>query len=519
MSESPDEHLDVLIVGAGISGIGAAVHLTRRLPDTTFAVLEAKHSYGGTWITHTYPGIRSDSDLHTFGYVFKPWRGKPIAKADEILAYMGEVIDEHDLARHIRYHHTIHAAEWSSARRCWTVAGTDTSRGEPFTITARFLYMCQGYYRHSVGHQPTWPGMERFGGQIIHPQNWPDDLDYVGKKVAVIGSGATAATLIPAMAPDVELITMVQRSPTYFRSGRNVNELAELLREVDTPEEWTHEIVRRRMLFDSSLFTDRCFSEPEVTRTELLEGVRSRLAPEQQHLVEEAFTPRYLPWRERIAFVPDGDLFEAINSGKATVATGEIATFTETGLELTDGRHIDADIVITATGFEVNVLGDIAFTIDARAARLPRHRHVSGCDVHRHPEHGVGVRLLPCRLDAARRHDRRIRVPVARPHGGQRCRGRRPAAAPRRGGHAAAPVGRSGELQPRVFAAWPAPTPPAGRPRPVAAHAGLLAREGLDPERRPRRRGARLRVAAAGPDRRVTSASGGKRDGRPFVAI
>ena len=366
MSESPHEHLDVLIVGAGISGIGAAVHLTRRLPDATFAVLEAKHSYGGTWITHTYPGIRSDSDLHTFGYVFKPWRGKPIAKAEEILAYMGEVIDDNDLAKHIRYHHTIASAEWSSARRCWTVAGTDTASGEPFTITARFLYMCQGYYRHSVGHQPTWPGMERFGGLIIHPQNWPDDLDYVGKNVAVIGSGATAATLIPAMAPDVELITMVQRSPTYFRSGRNVNELAELLREVDTPEEWTHEIVRRRMLFDSSLFTDRCFSEPEVTRTELLEGVRSRLAPEQHHLVEEAFTPRYLPWRERIAFVPDGDLFEAINSGKATVATGEIATFTETGLELTDGRHIDADIVITATGFEVNVLGDIAFTIDAR---------------------------------------------------------------------------------------------------------------------------------------------------------
>jgi cation diffusion facilitator CzcD-associated flavoprotein CzcO len=226
--------------------------------------------------------------------------------------------------------------------------------------------MCQGYYRHARGYQPTWPGMERFAGPIIHPQNWPDGLEYRDKKVAVIGSGATAATLIPAMAPEVELITMVQRSPTFFRSGRNVNELAEALREVDIPPEWTHEIVRRRMLFDSSVFTDRCFSEPEVTRAELLAGVRARLAPEYQHLVEEAFTPRYLPWRERIAFVPDGDLFDAINSGKATVVTGEIATFTETGLELTDGRHIDADIVITATGFELNVLGDIAFTIDDR---------------------------------------------------------------------------------------------------------------------------------------------------------
>ena len=372
MTETPQEHLDVLIVGAGISGIGAAVHLKRRLRGKTFAVLESKPSFGGTWITHTYPGIRSDSDLHTFGYEFKPWRGKPIAKAEEILAYMAEVIAEHDLTQHIRYNHTIATAAWSSADRCWTITGTDTGHEQPFTITARFLFMCQGYYRHSAGHRPTWPGTERFAGPIVHPQNWPDDLAYAGKRVAVIGSGSTASTLIPAMAPAVEQITMIQRSPTYYRSGRNVNELAELLREVDTPEEWTHEIVRRRMLFDSSVFTDRCFSEPEVTRDELLEGVRSRLSPEYRHLVEEAFTPRYLPWRERIAFVPDGDLFEAINSGKATVVTGEIATFTETGIELTNGRHVDADIVITATGFELNVLGDIAFTIDARPLEFNR---------------------------------------------------------------------------------------------------------------------------------------------------
>ena len=366
MTERQHEHVDVLIVGAGISGIGAAYHLTRELPGTTFVVLEAQHSFGGTWITHTYPGIRSDSDLHTFGYVFKPWKGKPIAAASEILDYMAEVIDENDLARHIRYHHSVSTAAWSSTTRQWTLTGEDTSTGEAYTITAGFLYMCQGYYRHAHGYQPTWPGMERFQGPIVHPQNWPDELEYRDKKVAVIGSGSTAATLIPALAPDVEQITMVQRSPTFFRSGRNVNELAEALREVDTPPEWTHEIVRRRMLYESSVFTDRCFSEPEVTRSELLEGVRARLLPEYQHLVEEAFTPRYLPWRERIAFVPDGDLFQAINSGKATVATGEIATFTETGLELTDGRHIEADIVVTATGFELNVLGDIAFTIDAR---------------------------------------------------------------------------------------------------------------------------------------------------------
>jgi cation diffusion facilitator CzcD-associated flavoprotein CzcO len=358
------EHVDVLVVGAGISGIGAAYHLTHRLPDTSFVVLESQHGYGGTWLTHNYPGIRSDSDLHTFGYGFKPWLGKPIATAAEILAYLGEVIDENDLARHIRYDHTIATAEWSSERRRWTLTGTNTATGEPFTISAGFLDMCQGYFRHSKGYQPTWPGMQRFAGTIVHPQEWPDDLDYRDKRVVVIGSGASAATIIPAIAPDVEHVTMLQRSPTYFRAGRNVNELAETLREVDTPEEWVHEIVRRRMLFEGAVFTDRCFSEPEVTRDELLGVVRARLKPELQHLVEDAFTPSYLPWRERIAFVPDGDLFEAINSGKASVVTGHIDSFTESGIRLESGEHLDADIVVTATGFDLNVLGDIAFTID-----------------------------------------------------------------------------------------------------------------------------------------------------------
>ena len=365
--------------------------------------------------------------------------------------------------------------------------------------------MCQGYYRHSEGHRPTWPGMDRFRGPIVHPQNWPDDLDYAGKRVAIIGSGSTASTLIPALAPDVERVTMVQRSPTYFRSGRNVNELAELLREVDTPEEWTHEIVRRRMLFDSSVFTDRCFSEPEVTRTELLAGVRSRLAPEYQHLVEEAFTPRYLPWRERIAFVPDGDLFQAINSGKATVATGEIATFTETGLELADGRHIDADIVITATGFELNVLGDITFTIDD--APLDFHRTVTylGAMFTGIPNmvwvFGYFRAAWTLRADMIADFVCRLLAHMER----QRRRGRRPPSAPRRGGHAAPTVDRPGELQSRLSAPRPAPAPPAGRSRAVAAHPGLLAREGMDPDRRPRRRRARVRVRGdrAGRDHRA----------------
>lgn len=357
------EETDVIIVGAGISGIGGAYHLQQRLPEKRFVILEAFDSFGGTWLTHTYPGIRSDSDLHTFGYGFKPWTGKPIATAQEILHYLGEVIEENGLDEHIRYRHRIETASWSTEDQRWTVAG-HTTDGEPFAVSAPFLYMCQGYYRHSEGYKPTWPGMDQFQGPIVHPQEWPDDLDYSGKRVVVIGSGATAATIIPAMAPDVEHITMLQRSPTYFRAGRNVNELAEVLREVDTPEEWVHEIVRRRMIFESAKFARRSFTEPDVVKQELLDGVRARLKPEYQDCVDVDFNPKYLPWRQRLAFVPDGDLFEAINAGKASAVTDEIESFTSTGIALKSGRHLDADIVISATGFNLSVLGDIAFTID-----------------------------------------------------------------------------------------------------------------------------------------------------------
>ena len=358
------EHVDVLVVGAGISGIGAAYHLGQQCPDKRVVVLESQHDFGGTWLTHTYPGIRSDSDLYTFGYRFKPWTGPPIATAREILDYLGEVIDEHDLARHIRYRHTIATAEWRSDDRRWTIAGTRTDTGAAFTITASFLYMCQGYYRHSQGYTPTWPGMERFQGALVHPQTWPDDLDYRGKRVIVIGSGATAATMIPAMAPDVEHITMLQRSPTYFISGRNVNELADTLRDLDIDELWVHEIVRRKILFDQAAFAKRCFTEPEAVKAELLADVRARLAPDHSEIVDTAFTPSYLPWRQRVAFVPDGDLFQGISSGRASVVTDQIATFTETGIELESGDTLEADIIVTATGFNLNVLGDIAFTID-----------------------------------------------------------------------------------------------------------------------------------------------------------
>jgi len=361
-SAQETEHFDVLIVGAGISGVGGAYHLTHQRPGTSFVVLEAQETFGGTWWTHKYPGIRSDSDLYTFGYRFKPWTGTPIATADEIRTYMGEVIEENDLDRHIRYGHKISAASWSSATKRWTVEATRTETGEARRFTCNFLWMCQGYYRHSEGYTPTWPGMENFKGPLIHPMNWPENLDYAGKKVVVIGSGATAATLIPAMADTAGHVTMLQRSPTFFRTGRNAIELADELRRLQIDETWIHEIVRKKILLESAIFTNRSFSEPEKVKAELLGAVRKELGPDYD--IDTHFTPSYRPWRQRIAFVPDADLFRGIASGKASVVTDEIERFTQGGIELKSGKMLEADIIITATGFHMSVMGDIAFTVD-----------------------------------------------------------------------------------------------------------------------------------------------------------
>lgn len=358
------EEFDVLIVGAGISGVGGAYHLTKQRPGTSFVVLDGLDSFGGTWWMHRYPGIRSDSDLHTFGYRFKPWTGPPIASAEEILKYMGDVIEENDLDRHIRYNHRITSAQWSSVDNRWTITATRTDTGEQRFFTANFLWMCQGYYRHSEGYTPEWPGMEAYQGDIVHPQTWPEDLEYVGKNVVVIGSGATTATLVPAIAADCEHVTVLQRSPTYFIPGRNKIELAETLRELDVDEEWIHEIVRRKILHDQAKFTRRSFEEPEKVKQELLDGVRSILGPEYD--MESHFTPSYRPWRQRIAFVPDGDLFHGIASGKASVVTDEIDRFTEHGILLKSGEELQADIIVTATGFNMSVLGDIDFAIDGK---------------------------------------------------------------------------------------------------------------------------------------------------------
>lgn len=363
-AQANTEHFDVLIVGAGISGIGGAYHLSTQCPGKRFVVLEEQESFGGTWITHRYPGIRSDSDLFTFGYGFKPWTGAPIATAEEILKYMGEVISENDLARHIRYRHKISAASWSSEDRRWTLEVTRTDTGERLRFSTSFLWMCQGYYRHSQGYTPNWPGMERFAGRIVHPQTWPQDLDLAGKRVVVIGSGATAATLVPAIAGKCAHVTMLQRSPTYFITGRNANELADTLRSLDIPDEWTHEIVRRKILHDQAVFARRSFEEPEKVSQELLSVVRAHLGPDFD--VDKHFTPSYRPWRQRVAFIPDGDLFKGIREGLASVVTDEIECFVENGILLKSGQTLEADVVVTATGFELSVLGDVAFTIDGK---------------------------------------------------------------------------------------------------------------------------------------------------------
>lgn len=362
MPQQQPEHFDVLIVGAGISGIGSAYHLQEQLPERSFVVLEGLESFGGTWWMHRYPGIRSDSDLYTFGYRFKPWVGTPIATADEILKYMGEVIEENNLSPHIRYQHHINSANWSNEDQVWTLEGVRNDTGEAVTFTGNFLWMCQGYYEHAEGYTPEWEGMDQFKGRIVHPQTWPEDLDYKGKNVVAIGSGATTATVVPAIAADCAHVTVLQRSPTYFIPGRNENPMADQLRVLGIDETWIHEIVRRQILYFQDEFTRRAVEDSETVKDELLAGVRQFLPDDYD--IDPHFTPSYRPWRQRIAFVPDGDLFKGIASGKASMVTDEIERFTENGILLKSGQALEADIIITATGFNLSVLGGITFSLD-----------------------------------------------------------------------------------------------------------------------------------------------------------
>lgn len=355
------EHFDVLIAGAGISGIGSAYHLSQQCPNKSFVVLETLESFGGTWLMHKYAGVRSDSDLHTFGYRFKPWIGPPIATAAEILDYMGDVIKENDLGPHIRYRHKITSAAFSRDTNLWTVESERTDTGERRVFTCNFLWMCQGYYEHAQGYTPDWPGMNDYKGQLVHPQTWPRDIDLKDKNVLVIGSGATTATVVPAIANDCKHVTVLQRSPTYFIPGRNINELVEMLRTIGVDEMTIHDIARKKILYDQDQFTKRSFDDPEPLREELLAGVRMFLGPDYDMT---HFTPRYRPWRQRIAFVPDGDLFQGIAAGKATMVTDEIDRFTEAGALLKSGQELKADIIVAATGFNLSVLGGIPFSVD-----------------------------------------------------------------------------------------------------------------------------------------------------------
>lgn len=361
--EGNTQHVDVLIAGAGISGVGSAYHLQEQCPGKSYVILEMKDTFGGTWETHKYPGVRSDSDLYTFGYRFKPWVGAPIASAAEILKYMGDVIEENGIGEHIRYGHRISRCNWSSKDNLWTVEATRKADGETVTFTANFLWMCQGYYDHEKPYIPDWPGLKDYKGQFVHAQLWDPNTDYTGKRILVIGSGATAATVVPAFTQKAAHVTMLQRSPTYFYCSENKNELADRLREVGIDEPTVHRVVRAQIMYDQDQMTKRCLAEPDAVFDDLKALIRAFTGKEDFQF-EPHFTPRYRPWQQRLAFCPEGDIFRAAVEGKLTVVTDTIDTFTEKGVRTSSGEEIEADIIVAATGFRLSVMGDIPFSVD-----------------------------------------------------------------------------------------------------------------------------------------------------------
>jgi monooxygenase len=368
-TQTPVEHLDVLVVGAGISGIGAGRYLTTELPAKSFAVLEARAASGGTWDLFRYPGIRSDSDLHTFGYEFKPWRDEQsIADAPRILAYLRETITENGLDAHIRYHHRVLAASWSTADARWTVDVERTDTGERLQLSAGWLFCAGGYYRYDEGFTPVFPGRERFRGPVVHPQHWPEDLDYAGKRVLVIGSGATAVTLVPAMAETAGHVTMLQRTPSYVLPVPRNDALADRLRAL-LGEERAFALTRRKNIARGIGIWKFCQKHPKAARR-LIRWVNTKQLPEG-YPVDEHFNPPYDPWDQRLCAVPDGDLFRAIRTGTADVVTDRIETFTEDGVLLASGRELEADVIVTATGLNVQAIGGISLTVDGEPVHLP----------------------------------------------------------------------------------------------------------------------------------------------------
>ena len=356
------EHRDVIIVGAGLSGVGAGVHLHQKCPGKSYLILEGRPCMGGTWDLFRYPGVRSDSDMHTLGYRFKPWReAKAIADGASILKYVKETAAEYGVDEHIRYQHLATKAAWSSEDATWTVEVLRKDTGDTVRFTCNFLFMCAGYYSYRHGYTPEFEGIERFKGTVVHPQQWPDDLDYKGKKVVVIGSGATAMTLVPAMAKDVAHIVMLQRSPTYVVSLPDKDAIANALRAV-LPDRWAYAITRWKNVAMQQFFYQRTRTQPEKVKAKLLDMVKKELGPDYD--VETHFTPSYNPCDQRLCLVPNSDLFEAIRSGKASVVTDRIERITETGITLASGKTLDADIIVTATGLNLVVLGEMQFTVD-----------------------------------------------------------------------------------------------------------------------------------------------------------
>jgi cation diffusion facilitator CzcD-associated flavoprotein CzcO len=352
-------HFDVVIVGAGLSGIGAAVHLQKHCPGKTYTILESRGAVGGTWDLYRYPGIRSDSDMHTLGYNFKPWlNAKAIADGPSILEYVNEAADEHDVRKNIRFDSPLSSAKWSTEDARWTLEIAGAEGGAP--ITCNFVLMCSGYYSYDEPHLPDFEGQDDFEGLMFHPQLWPEDLDYTGKRVVVIGSGATAMTIIPSMADDVEHITMLQRSPTYVVSFPDEDRIANTLRKF-LPAKLAYAITRFKNTRMQNFFYRRTRTKPERVKKFLLDRVRENIGDE---MVEEHFTPSYNPWDQRLCLIPNGDLYDAINSGKASVVTEHIDCITKKGVRLQSGEELEADIIISATGLTLKVLGGVQFEVD-----------------------------------------------------------------------------------------------------------------------------------------------------------
>ena len=362
------EHHDVLIVGAGLAGIGAAYHLQQRCPGKTYAILEARDAIGGTWDLFRYPGIRSDSDMHTLGYRFRPWvEAKSIADGPSILAYIRDTAREAGIEERIRFRHRVVSASWSSEEARWTVEVERGEAGDTVTMTCGFFFVCSGYYRYDQGYTPEFPGAERFRGELVHPQHWPEDLDYEGKRVVVIGSGATAVTLVPAMAERAAKVTMLQRSPTYVISMPGEDPLAKGLRRV-LPDRAVYPIVRWKNVLLQMANYRLSRKRPELVKRFLRRGLLRHLPPGYD--VDTHFKPSYNPWDQRLCLVPDADLFQAIGEGRAEVVTDRIATFTEGGIELESGRELPADVIVSATGLNLLFLGGMKLSVDGVEANL-----------------------------------------------------------------------------------------------------------------------------------------------------